>query len=748
MGQRQIKMQWGRVALCAMGLAFYAAAVPIVSRGEEAGSRTPQGPMLTRWGKALDIQNVLPEYPRPQMVRRQWLNLNGPWQFAPAQEQEAAPLGRELPRAIVVPFPVESVLSGVGEKHERIWYRRTFEAPAAWQGQRVMLHFGAVDWETRLWVNGQELKSHRGGYDAFVRDITDALKPEGPQELVVGVFDPTNAGSQPAGKQVNKPEGIWYTSSTGIWQTVWLEPVPPTSIEKLVLTPDVDQELIHIETTLAGPSDQVSVEAIVRDGAQEVARVSGPAGTTLNVPLPKAKLWSPSSPHLYDVRVSIHAGDRTLDAVESYFGMRKIEAKLVDGQVRMLLNGEDLFQVGPLDQGFWPDGLYTAPSDEALKWDLELTQKLGFNATRKHVKVEPQRWYTWCDRMGLLVWQDMPHAMKAKKTPEVFEGELKSMIDGLWNHPSIVMWVVFNEGWGQYDTPRITEAVMKQDPHRLVSNASGWTDFPVGHVVDLHKYPAPGIPKADGKRVRVLGEFGGLGLMAEGHAWQGRTWSYRGTLDSDHLALGYLGLLDETWRLRREEGLAAAIYTQLTDVEGEINGLASYDREVVKVDAAKIAAFNRGEFPQREVLVATSEQTPATWRFTHERPSDDWVATSYDDSAWREGPGGFGKEGTPGAVVRTQWETPQIWLRREFDLANNVAKGAHVALRVHHDEDVEVYVNGVLAVRCPGYTAEYQLLPIRAEAQRVLQAGKNTLAVYCKQSSGGQYVDVGLVELK
>jgi len=706
--------------------------------------------MLTRWGRELDATRVLPEYPRPQLVRERWQNLNGEWQFAPAEEGEEAPVGRELARKIVVPFPVESVLSGVGEKHERIWYRRILEIPADWKGQRVLLHFGAVDWETRLWVNGKELETHRGGYDAFSRDITEALKPTGPQELVVGVFDPTNAGSQPAGKQVNKPEGIWYTSSTGIWQTVWLEPVPATHIARLVLTPDVDNQLIRIEAQLAGAKGDVTLEAAVKDGETEVGRKRGRAKMPLSLPLPKMKLWSPASPHLYDLQVTIGEGDRTIDRVDSYFGMRKIEAKLIDGQVRMLLNGEDLFQVGPLDQGFWPDGLYTAPSDEALKWDLELTQRLGFNTTRKHVKVEPQRWYSWCDRMGLLVWQDMPHAMKAKQTPEVFEGELRAMIDGLGNHPSIVMWVVFNEGWGQYDTPRIVETVQKQDPHRLISNASGWTDFPVGDVIDMHKYPGPGIPKADGKRVRVLGEFGGLGLMAPGHAWQGRTWSYRGTLDSAHLALGYLGLLEETWRLRREEGLAAAIYTQLTDVEGEINGLASYDREVVKVDAEQVAAANRGQFPQQVVLVATSEETPARWRYTTERPADDWAAEKFDDKSWSEGAGGFGKADTPGAVVHTKWESPQIWLRRTVDLSDwtRPADAPRLALRVHHDEDVEVYLNGVLAVRCPGYSTEYQLLPMRAEAQQTLRAGENTMAVYCKQTSGGQYVDVGIVELK
>lgn len=704
------------------------------------------GPLLTRWGKTLDPEQVWPEYPRPQLVRPRWQNLNGLWQFAHARSaEEAPPLGRTLDRTILVPFPVESALSGIGEPAERMWYRRTFQVPADWSGQRVWLHFGAVDWEARVWVNGQSFAPHRGGYDSFHVDITDALHPTGEHELVVGVFDPTDAGRQPIGKQREKPEGIWYTPSSGLWQTVWLEPVPAARIDRLAIVPDVERGLVAVTVEVPGADDHtVRVEVLANDAT--LAEAAGPPGTSLELTIPRPRTWSPDDPYLYDLRVSLEESAQVVDQVTSYFGLRELAVRPVDGVPRLVLNGEAVLQLGPLDQGFWPDGLYTAPSDEALRYDVELTKRLGFNMSRKHVKVEPDRWYYWCDKLGLLVWQDMPHNMRAPDDPTQFEAELERLIVGLGNHPSIVMWVVFNEGWGQYDTPRVVERVRGWDPRRVLSNASGWTDKGVGDVLDIHAYPGPAAPASDPRRARVLGEYGGLGLAVEGHTWvDKKNWSYRGTDNSEHLTASYAALMREVHDLHREAGLSAAVYTQLTDVEIEINGLLTYDREIIKVDLDRVAAANRGRFPREVVRVPTVESEPVTWRYVTEKPAAEWPQPGFADEAWQTGPGGFGIEGTPGSIVRTTWNSEQIWLRRLFNWEGPVPRG--LMLRIHHDEAVKVYLNGVLAATAGGYTTGYTLMPLAGAAVAAIRPGENLLAVECRQTGGGQYIDVGLVEL-
>lgn len=711
-----------------------------------------KGPLMTRWAKDVAPDKVHPEYPRPQMVRQNWLNLNGLWQLAFGRPDDAVPAGKELTEKILVPFPVESALSGVMKPADRLWYRRTFEVPEAWRAGRVLLHFQAVDWETTVYVNGKELGVHRGGYDAFSFDVTDALKPNGPQELIVKVYDPTDRGNQPRGKQINKPHGIWYTPTTGIWQTVWLEPVPATRIDGLVLTPDVDASCLRVTVRCAGAAAGHSVRVVARDGAQEVGVVSGKPGTELKLAIPKdkLKLWSPTKPFLYDLAVALERGKTQVDEVTGYFGMRKIElAKDAKGFVRMRLNGEFLFQIGPLDQGFWPDGLYTAPTDEALRYDIEVAKKLGFNMARKHVKIEPDRWYYWCDKLGYLVWQDMPSANNA--TPESkkqYECELTRMVEGFRNHPSIIMWVVFNEGWGQHDTERYTAAVKKLDPSRLTNNASGWTDKKVGDVLDIHSYPGPAAPAPEAKRAGVLGEFGGLGLGVDGHTWTQKTWGYRGTTSSDDLTRSYVRLLRGVWGLSESHGLSAAIYTQITDVETECNGLLTYDRALIKVDLNRVAAANQGRVPKLMIVVPTSESKPApgfVWRYTTTKPAEGWMQSAFDDSAWKQGQAGFGTPKTPGAVVRTRWDTSDIWLRRTVELPD--LTGGDVCFSVHHDEDVEIYVNGVLAAKAARYTTRYEELPLTPEGRAALKPGKNVLAVHCRQTTGGQYIDVGLVRL-
>jgi hypothetical protein len=654
---------------------------------------------------------------------------------------------------------VESALSGVMAKvgeASRIWYHRTFTVPSGWRGRRTLLHFGAVDWEAEVAVNGKVIGTHRGGYGEFTFDVTGALKPSGPQEVVVAVWDPTDTGTQPRGKQVNKPGSIWYTSVTGIWQTVWMEPVPEQAIESLTITPAIEAGVVNVGAIVSSAAETSTVIAIALDGSREVGRATGRPGQTFAVPVPNAKLWSPDSPALYTLRLTL-SGSRTgsaPDEVTSYFGMRKTSLCKDDaGVLRMCLNNKPLFQVGPLDQGWWPDGLYTAPTDEALKYDIEVTKQLGFNMARKHVKVEPDRWYYWADRLGLLVWQDMPSTTLRGQRPadsaQQFELELKTLIDQRRNHPSIVMWVPFNEGWGQYDTPRIVDWVKSYDPSRLVDNASGWTDAAAGDVHDVHAYPGPSSPKPEVSRAAVLGEFGGLGLPLPAHTWQSQAnWSYRGFTSQEALTDAYVALLEKVHPLIGSPGLSAAVYTQTTDVEIEVNGLMTYDRAIIKPDAARVRAANALLFtppPVLRTIIETSRDAPVEWRYTTSRPDERWSAADFDASAWSAAPGGFGTRNTPGAVVRTVWNTPDIWIRRAFDVPAGLTM-TNPQWLIHHDEDAEVYLNGVLVLKVAGYTSDYETVPLSPEARAALASGRNTIAVHCHQTTGGQYIDVGLVD--
>jgi hypothetical protein len=723
-----------------------------------------KGPLMTRWAKDVSPDKVHPEYPRPQMVRKDWRNLNGLWQLAFAKEGEEAPVGKELTERILVPFPVESALSGVMKRAERLWYRRTFTVPKEWAGKRVLLHFGAVDWEANVWVNGKKLGSHKGGYDGFSFDVTDALKKDGDQELIVGVYDPSDGGTQPRGKQVRKPGGIYYTPTTGIWQTVWLEPVSSAFIARLVITPDVDKGEARVKPVVIGAGADHRILLQSSGSKKLFESQTGKSNEEIRIPIKEAQLWTPESPFLYDLEVlllSPRADSQAEDRVQTYFGMRKIAVGKDDkGVTRLLLNGKFVFQVGPLDQGFWPDGLYTAPTDEALKYDVEITKKLGFNCARKHVKVEPERWYYWCDKLGLIVWQDMPSGDKSigpnkgeiTRTPESakqYELELRRMIDGRHNHPCIVMWVVFNEGWGQFDTVRITEWTKNYDPSRLVNCASGWNDYPTGDVHDIHVYPGPGSPDPEPKRAAVLGEFGGLGLPVDGHTWEKKTWGYRVTKDKEDLTRKYERLLRGVWELKDKKGLSAAIYTQTTDVETEANGLMTYDREIIKMDLERVTAANKGDFSRAPIvreLVPTSREKAHTWRYTFTKPGEGWYKPGFDDSGWKEGPGGFGTKGTPGAVVRTEWKTDDVWIRREVTLPEGPF--GDLSLLLHHDEDAEIYLNGVLAAKVLGFITDYEEVPLSDEARAALKPGKNVIAVHCHQTTGGQYIDVGLVSVQ
>jgi len=742
------------------------------------GSYKPaKGPLMTRWAKDVSADSVHPEYPRPQMVRKDWANLNGLWEYAITAKDAERP--DKFDGMILVPFPIESALSGVMKRvgpDKRLWYRRTFELPAAWKGRRVLLHFGAVDWAATVWLNGSKLGEHAGGYDAFSFEVTEALgdKMGGGHELIVSVWDPTDAGPQPRGKQVRKPRGIWYTPTTGIWQTVWLEPVAEVRIRDLRITPDVDSGAVTIalKAGVAADDTKVTVEILDGDAVVQTASITSigdieKAGMIMSPKLalkvPNAKLWSPDSPFLYGLRVTLEQNGRVMDTIGSYFGMRKISVgKDAGGVTRLMLNNRFVFQIGPLDQGFWPDGLYTAPTDEALRYDVEVTKKLGFNMARKHVKVEPARWYYWCDRLGLLVWQDMPSG-STERDRRQFRRELTRLVEGFYNHPSIVMWVVFNEGWGQKgndpaDTKLHVDLVRRLDGSRLISNGSGWHDHGFGDVVDGHKYPGPNPPWAKGlrgkpeaKRASVLSEFGGLKLAVRGHMWPGKSWGYRAADSPEHLTRRYEQLLAQVHRLKDTLGLSAAIYTQTTDLEIEANGLLTYDRAVIKPDAARVASVNRGDLsripqpPKLVTVVPTSKDKPCRWRYTLTEPPAGWFRPGFDDSIWLVGPGGFGTKTTPGAVVRTPWKTKDIWLRRRFTMP--AGKFDDLQLRIHHDEDAEVYINGVLAARLQKYTTGYVLKTISRKALAAIRpGGKNILAVHCRQTTGGQYIDVGIAE--
>lgn len=570
------------------------------------------GKISTEWAAKLDPSNPLPEYPRPQMVRKNWVNLNGLWQYA------ILPKGTDqIPASytgqILVPYAVESSLSGVGKTvgaEQVLWYNRSIDVPSKMTGGKLLLHFGAVDWLCKVYVNGKLAGEHQGGYDAFSFDISSLLKKGSKQNIAVKVWDPSDEGPQPRGKQVKNPKGIWYTPVTGIWQTVWLESVPETYIVAAKQTPDIDRQQLSIKADVAGLKAGDVLEITAFEGAKQVASVKSAAiGTELNLSVPNPKLWSPESPFLYDLKIAVKRKGKIVDEVGSYFGMRKSSmAKDAAGIQRMMLNNRFVFQYGPLDQGWWPDGLYTAPTEAALRFDIEKTKALGFNMIRKHIKVEPARWYYLCDKLGMLVWQDMPsgdmegfiwdakpgyisgNKLDKDRSPEseaIFKKEWKAIMDQCHNYPSIVSWVPFNEAWGQFKTREIVAWTMKYDPSRLVNAASGGNFFlGAGQVMDLHNYPAPAMPDPEiygAKQVLVLGEFGGLGLPLEGHTWLDKgNWGYKNYKDKAELYQQYTKFVNAIPRLI-SLGLSAAVYTQTTDVEIETNGLFTYDRKVLKM---------------------------------------------------------------------------------------------------------------------------------------------------------------------
>ena len=602
-----------------LGLIFLSFSLSFQPANSQNSWKPIEGKISSPWVEKVDPENTLPEYPRPQMVRKDWQNLNGLWDYSIQSKEGTEAVPTEADGKILVPFAVESALSGVGKritKDQVLWYKKEISIPSKLRRNNLLLHFGAVDWQADVFVNGKKVGTHRGGYDPFYFDITTALKKGSDQEVAVRVWDPTDDGPQPRGKQVKKPESIWYTPVSGIWQTVWLEPVPKTYIAATRQTPDIDQKTLTVSADAEGTQSGDKLKVSAWDGKNKIDEVTVNINEEAVVKIQDQKLWSPKNPFLYDLKVSIVRNGKVIDEIDSYFAMRKISMEPdVNGIQRMLLNNEFVFQYGPLDQGWWPGGLYTAPTDEALLFDIEKTKDMGFNMIRKHVKVEPARWYYHTDKLGMLVWQDMPSGDlgnrwnsrpgvegiqtdkdRTAESEQIFKEEWKEIMKDLHNFQSIVVWVPFNEAWGQFKTKEITEWTMEMDPSRLVNSASGGNFEQVGHIIDLHNYPEPAMPRADlfgEDQIIVLGEFGGLGLPVEGHTWQEKdNWGYQSFKTADELFDRYKTFIDKMTDLI-SRGLSAAVYTQTTDVEIETNGLMTYDRKVIKVSEDKLKAVHQ-----------------------------------------------------------------------------------------------------------------------------------------------------------
>ncbi|MDR0507174.1 MAG: T9SS type A sorting domain-containing protein [Dysgonamonadaceae bacterium] len=736
-----------------------------------------QAALMTVWSENIDPQNVFPEYPRPQMVRDNWVNLNGVWDFA---KKNTSAIGyyngsENYNQKILVPFPVESALSGImdsdyANQQKSYVYKRTFSLPESAKGKQILLHFGAVDWRCYVFVNGKRFPVHEGGYDPFTLNITGSLKDSGEQELVVHVYDPTKGG-QPRGKQDTYPSGIWYTPSSGIWQTVWYEAVDETYIRDFSITPDVDASAVKIKIN-AENATGASVDIAVMDGENQIAQSTVAVGTEISIPVNNPKLWSPDSPFLYKLKFTLKKDGKTVDNVGSYFGMRKIELGKLRGKPYMFLNNRPVFHYGPLDQGFWPDGLHTPPCDAAFVFDLEKTKELGFNMVRKHIKIEPSRWYYYCDSLGLMVWQDMANPVETSGilgngdwVKKQYFTETTNIINSLKNHPSIVVWIPYNEGWGQFDANNNPEhsrngvnLIRKLDNTRLINQSSGWTNFELGDIIDRHNYSEPALyPNPYNRRASVCGETGGYGYVISNHIWKPSENPYGNVTSSVQFLSKLQGLNNVAFELT-PDGINGVVYTQISDVEGEVNGFYTYDRKISKLTANQIARFKTGVEKMmtksllREYVLLTAAQTDNNiWKYktggTGFTVSAGWNSDmDYDDTSWNEGAAGFGTF-SPNSNSRTVWDDETIYLRRKIVIDGvSAEKIAKLKLSVYYDEDFQLYINGILAASKTGYSTSYQTMEINQAAKESIRSGEeNLFAIKCIQTNGGQYIDMGLV---
>ncbi|MGK5682975.1 LamG-like jellyroll fold domain-containing protein [Actinoplanes sp. URMC 104] len=636
--------------------------------------------LTTPWGDRLNENHPLPEYPRPQLVRKDWLNLNGPWEFAGAEEGQQPAFGKRLGERIVVPFPVESQLSGIERREDHMFYRKLVTVPSGWRTKRVKLNFGAVDYQARVWVNGKLVAEHTGGYTAFTADITDALKRGSPQEIIVGVTDVTGP-DQPKGKQSLNPGGIVYEPSSGIWQTVWMEPVVPGAIDEVVVTPTLTSATVRVN---ANSTAKVTATALDKRG-RKVGTVTGAANTPLTLKVTDPHLWSPDDPYLYDLDVRLGA-----DTVRSYFGLRQVEVQKVGGFPKLVLNGKPIFSLATLDQGFWPDGLYTQPSDAALRFDLVETKKLGFNAVRKHIKVESARWYRHADELGLLVWQDFVSAdITGAGGQEAFLSQGREEMRQLHNFPSIIGWIVFNEGWGEWDrtaTGRIADEMKALDPSRILNAHSGVNccaskgDSGRGDVIDHHDYNNTDPAYPDATRIAMDGEHGGFTLRTPGHMWPGPpAVIYSGVADKAALTAKYV---DNTERFYLEAAgaeLSGSVYTQITDLETELNGLWTYDRREIKVDPAAVRAVNL-----KVIAAGANPASDATFPGRGDWALDEGAGTVARDSS--------GSKADLTLTGDTAWTTGRSGSALKFDGDGDSADTAAPVLDTTKDYTVSAWV--------------------------------------------------------
>ncbi len=727
-----------------------------------------EGRIMTRWAKEVTPLNVWDEYPRPQLERENWKSLNGLWDY------QITPKDADRPSSwdgqILVPFAPESALSGVGKlvtPEQALWYHRVFSAKKN-AGKRLLLHFEGVDYRSTVYLNGREIGGHLGGFTPFSFDVTSALK-DGDNELVVRAYD-ANEEYQPTGKQRLKAEGIWYTRVTGIWQTVWTEEVNDRSIDDLDFTTDIDSGTIGVKAKLSGApvaGEKLRVTASLKGAAAG----TGEGTDGLSIKLSNPQLWSPDTPDVYDLKVELlDASGKVIDTAKSYTALRSVgKTKDANGNWRFTLNGKSIFHWGPLDQGWWPDGLLTPPSEEAMVSDIQYLKDAGFNMIRKHIKVEPRRYYMHCDRIGMLLWQDQVSAAKSpawtRMAPnpkdEIFpEGsqeqwltEYKRMVDHLRDEPCVVVWSPFNEAWGQHNTLEVGRMAVAYDPTRLINIASGGNFWPVGDIADEHAYPDPGFPVGDERfkeYVKVVGEFGGHGWPVKDHLWEvGKdNWGY-GTLPKtlDEWKERYTRSIDVLRRLRYQ-GISAGVYTQTSDVESEINGLLTYDR-VEKIPASWLKSVHEKllkgpDLATVTILAPSSDHADVDWKYITTEPTQGWQFAGYDDQSWAVGKGGFGTRDTPGSKIGTEWNGTDLWLRREFKIAAR-PKG-ELILRINHDEDAEVFLNGVQAATLAGHSSGYILVDLGEKGIQALKPGNNVMAIHVRQTKGGQYIDAGLTD--
>jgi len=736
------------------------------------------GQIMTNWANDVTPENVWKEYPRPQMVRTDWLNLNGLWDFE-ITERDTNQIAINYARKILVPFCVESALSGIKETitgKQQMIYRRFFSIPSHWNQKHLILHFEAVDYETKVWVDGKYVGIHKGGYDHFQFDIAGFLNKDEKHEIKLVVWDPTNEGSQPIGKQAlpairNRTK---YTATSGIWQTVWLEPINALAIESIKIIPNIDNATISLQTKIVGATQGARIKIQAFDQGKEIASSIAAIGEPVSLQLNQPKLWSPTNPFLYDLKLSLINDGKVVDEVSSYFGMRKISmGRDKEGYMRILLNNEIIYQLGPLDQGYWPDGLLTPASDQALRYDIAYLKKIGANMDRMHMKVQPERWYYHCDQLGILVWQDMVSPTKFIDTksnlnPSDFELEHNLTLDQLYNHPSIIQWVLFNESWGQYDTERLTAALKAKDPTRLVINASGWHDKKVGDIRDFHDYtihPAVALVNKNDDRAMVLGETGGIDLLIPGHLWtpdlKGGTkiktdWSIdfkKGIVkSSDELIEKYKILLNDLFQLKKY-GLNAVVYTQISDVEDEISGWITYDRKVSKLPETTFAVLHQQFFKPTmtgKFILPLSINEPQQWNYSFTAPSNDWIKNLML-SDFKTGMAPFGIESNNVHKVNTTWNTNSLFLNKEFTLSSVPSKLSLIACNTGI---TEVYINGAYVMQFNNFLKNDPEVKISEtllsnEAMKLLKVGVNQLSLKFNFPSVGKpvyYYDFGIKE--